>query len=249
MNGENYSLSWNDFSTSTTNAFKLLLTEKNFTDVTLVCEDDKQIDAHKLILSSSSSFFQNILLRNHHPNPMIYLKGIKYKELEGIIKFIYLGQTEVGQDDLTEFITVAKDLEINGLKENIDKASNTGQMKSRIQDDDAHEKIYQSSVDKDTAAYPLENEIALADNILREETGEEFFGQIDVFDTEESKQLNEHAGFVCEECFKNFTSAGNLKQHKTAIHQGKRYPCNQCDYEGTRSTSLKRHIASRHSLV
>ena len=64
----------------------------NFTDVTLATVDNQQIEVHKVILSSYSQFFRNILLRNPHPNPLLYLKDIRFKELEMIIKFIYLGQ-------------------------------------------------------------------------------------------------------------------------------------------------------------
>ena len=121
MGDANFNLSWNEFSASATNTFKNLFVKKEFSDVTLVCEDDKTINAHKFILCSSSSFFEKILLLNPHKNPMIYLKGIKFKELESIVRFIYLGQTEVRQIDLSDFIEAAKDLHINGLKENVTK--------------------------------------------------------------------------------------------------------------------------------
>ena len=40
------------------------LSNKSFTDVTLVSKDDKHIDAHRLILSARSTFFQRILKIN-----------------------------------------------------------------------------------------------------------------------------------------------------------------------------------------
>ena len=46
--------------------------KNNFTDVTLVCEDGQQVEAHKMILAAS-----NLLLgRNQHPQPLIYMRGI-----------------------------------------------------------------------------------------------------------------------------------------------------------------------------
>ena len=62
-------LSWNEFATNAPKTFKQLWREQDFTDVTLATEDDQQIKAHKVILSSSSDFFRNLLLRNPHPNP------------------------------------------------------------------------------------------------------------------------------------------------------------------------------------
>ena len=53
---------------------------QDFTDVTLATEDDKQIIAHKVIVSSGSEFFRNLLIKNPHKNPLTYLKGIKHDE-------------------------------------------------------------------------------------------------------------------------------------------------------------------------
>ena len=112
-------LQWSTYATHLSKTFSGLFNKSDFSDVTLVCEDDKTINAHKFILCSSSSFFEKILLLNPHNNPMIYLKGIKFTELESIVRFIYLGKTEVRQNDLSDFIEAAKDLNINGLKENL----------------------------------------------------------------------------------------------------------------------------------
>ena len=39
------------------NAFGKLREGKDFTDVTLACEDGQQVEAHKVVLTSSSPFF------------------------------------------------------------------------------------------------------------------------------------------------------------------------------------------------
>ena len=85
-----FNLSFDQFETTTTNTFKQLLTDDNFTDVTLACADDKQIKAHKVILGSCSTILRNILLNQTHQNPIIYLRGIKHDELSSIVNFIYL---------------------------------------------------------------------------------------------------------------------------------------------------------------
>ena len=70
---------FNHFEIDIPNAFKQLWKDKDFADVTLATVDDHQIRAHKIILSSCSNFFRNILLNNPHHNPLIYLKDIRYK--------------------------------------------------------------------------------------------------------------------------------------------------------------------------
>ena len=75
-----YHLAFNNFETSTSKAFHNLLTNSDLTYVTLACDDDEQIQAHKVILSSMISFFHRIFLKNPHQHPLIYLKGIKHIE-------------------------------------------------------------------------------------------------------------------------------------------------------------------------
>ena len=72
---EKLCLQWNDFQTNLTSAFRDLREDKEFTDVTLACEDGQQVEAHKVVLISSSPFFKNLLQRNKHPHPLIYMRG------------------------------------------------------------------------------------------------------------------------------------------------------------------------------
>ena len=116
MNSEKCNIAWNNFENCTTNIFKDLLSDKHFTDVILVCEDGKhQIEAHKFILSSCSSFFSRILVKNPHQKPLLYLKGVKFEDLEQVMNFVYRGQAELAQEDVQRFLLVAKDLKIEGL--------------------------------------------------------------------------------------------------------------------------------------
>jgi hypothetical protein len=114
MTDSKFSLRWNDFETNMTVALKELREEKDFFDVTIACEDS-QIQAHKVILSACSTFFRNLLRRNPHQHPLLYLKGVKYKDLLGIINFMYNGEVNVAQEELKQFLEVAEDLKVKGL--------------------------------------------------------------------------------------------------------------------------------------
>ena len=48
----------------------------------------------RFILASSSSFFLNLLYKNPHSNPLIYLSGIKFRDLVSILDFMYRGQVK-----------------------------------------------------------------------------------------------------------------------------------------------------------
>ena len=51
---EKLCLQWNDFKDNAINAFGSLRDDNDFTDVTLACEDGKQVEVHKVVLASSS---------------------------------------------------------------------------------------------------------------------------------------------------------------------------------------------------
>jgi len=117
MGTEKFCLRWNDFETNISVAFRELREEKDFFDVTLAC-DDSQIQAHKVILSACSPFFRNVLRRNPHQHPLLYLKGVKYKELLSVLNFMYMGEVNVAQEELNSFLAVAEDLRVKGLTQN-----------------------------------------------------------------------------------------------------------------------------------
>jgi len=117
MGSEKFCLRWNDFENNISSAFRELRDDKDFFDVTLAC-DDEQIQAHKVILSACSPFFRNILRRNPHQNPLLYLKGVKYTDLQSVLNFMYHGEVNVAQEELNSFLAVAEDLRVKGLTQN-----------------------------------------------------------------------------------------------------------------------------------
>jgi len=114
---EKFCLRWNDFESNISVAFRELREDKDFFDVTLACDDD-QIQAHKVILSACSPFFRQILKRNRHEHPLLYLKGVKYVDLMSVLNFMYHGEVNVAQDELNSFLAIAEDLKVKGLTQN-----------------------------------------------------------------------------------------------------------------------------------
>jgi len=125
MSTEKFCLRWNDFESNISVAFRELRDDKDFFDVTLAC-DDEQISAHKVILSACSPFFRNILRRNPHQHPLLYLKGVKYTDLQSVLNFMYHGEVNVAQEELNSFLAVAEDLRVKGLTQNQGGAGSAG---------------------------------------------------------------------------------------------------------------------------
>ena len=80
-----------------------------------VCEEDHQVDAHRIILSACSPFFSKVLRRNKQPYPIIYMRGLKAKDLVAIVDFIYHGEANIHQEDLDGFLSLAEELQLKGL--------------------------------------------------------------------------------------------------------------------------------------
>ena len=129
MASEKFCLRWNDFENNISSAFKELREDKSFFDVTLAC-DDEQVQAHKVILSACSPFFRNILRRNPHQHPLLYLKGVKYTDLQSVLNFMYHGEVNVAQEELNSFLAVSEDLRVKGLTQNQSESQISSNRKS-----------------------------------------------------------------------------------------------------------------------
>jgi len=121
---EKFCLRWNDFENNVSTAFRDIREEKDFFDVTLAC-DDSQVEAHKVILAACSPWFRNILKRNPHQHPLLYLKGVKYKELVCVLNFMYQGEVNVAQEELNSFLSVAEELRVKGLTQGNNSTSDS----------------------------------------------------------------------------------------------------------------------------
>ena len=106
---------WEEHHDKTRESWRQLFESNKFTDVTLVCGDQKTIEAHRLILSACSPVFAKILDQNKSAHPWIYLRGIDYEELKSIIEFIYLGASSLESSKVNEFFEIAADLEVSSI--------------------------------------------------------------------------------------------------------------------------------------
>ena len=112
---EKLCLQWNDFKENITSSFRELREDREFTDVTLACEDGQQIEAHKVVLASSSPFFMELLKKTKHPQPLVYMRGLRSEDLVSIMDFLYFGEANVLQENLDAFLALAEELKLKGL--------------------------------------------------------------------------------------------------------------------------------------
>jgi uncharacterized C2H2 Zn-finger protein len=119
---DQFCLKWNNYQLSLTSAFKHLLEEEDFVDVTLSAEG-QNLKAHKVVLSACSSYFRDLLkgisLWQH---PVLVLRDVPFLELQSILEFVYLGEVNVEQDRLQSFLKTAELLRIKGLTDGLQES-------------------------------------------------------------------------------------------------------------------------------
>ena len=117
MNSEKLQLNGKNFTEDIFKALRLIRHDRDFTDVTLVCEDDVLVRAHRVILASASSFFKAALMRKKVARQRkLYLRGLTAVEVETALDFLYLGEVSVVREEVTSFIKVAQDLGLRGFE-------------------------------------------------------------------------------------------------------------------------------------
>ena len=268
---ENYNLTWHTYSDHLKDMMQEIFRSDDFKDVTLVSDDKQSIKAHRNILSTCSPVFKSILqMEGQNNHPVIYLKGIKYSEIEAILKFIYTGETKCNEKELNELLLTAQNLEIKELCENVniqveaqvdvDKKDEAKLLDALIEDSIETKSVGYSDKNKGKEDQPVE-EISHKIETVESVQGNE--GQMPEEEdapisptpkTMQSKQRNYGLNALkvkCSKCEKYFANKWVLDRHIKSLHEGITHACNydQCYHEYTEAKALKNHIRSVHEGV
>ena len=113
-----YDLKWDGYQAWTSKCISNLVQDSNFADVTLVSDEFEYFKAHRVILSSSSEFFQKVLnepdiLKNS--SNLLFLRGISSSILKNILMFIYEGKVSLQEGDLHKFLEIGFELKVTGV--------------------------------------------------------------------------------------------------------------------------------------
>ncbi|CAD0200289.1 unnamed protein product [Chrysodeixis includens] len=121
---EQFSLCWNNFHANMSAGFHGLLSRGDLVDVTLAA-DGRLLQAHKLVLSVCSPYFQEMFKSNPNPHPIVFLKDVSHSALRDLLQFMYQGEVNVKQEELASFISTAEQLQVKGLTGNQNEDSST----------------------------------------------------------------------------------------------------------------------------
>lgn len=121
---QQFCLRWNNHQPNFISVFSSLLNSESLVDVTLAAEG-RHLQAHKVVLSACSSYFQSLFMVNPCQHPIVILKDVKFMDLKIMVDFMYYGEVNVSQEQLPHILKTAEMLKIKGLAEMPDSTSLT----------------------------------------------------------------------------------------------------------------------------
>ncbi|XP_008198865.1 protein tramtrack, beta isoform isoform X29 [Tribolium castaneum] len=114
MASEQFSLCWDNFHKNMSTGMNSLLENEDLVDVTLAVEG-KYLKAHKMVLSVCSPYFRELFKVNPCKHPIVFMKDVSYVAMSDLLQFMYQGEVQVSQENLSTFIKTAEALQIKGL--------------------------------------------------------------------------------------------------------------------------------------
>ena len=240
---ESVNLSRDSFETHNSKLLEYLWNYGNFTDITLATNDKKELKVHKAVVSSASKLFQNILNPNSDQTVHVIVDDVEHKYLDMVLKFIYLGWCDVGQEDISEFLATGKALGINDLK--IEHNEEPTIKDEVLFCDDLYIEDIKPS---DEVLSTIRGQDKNRSNPLDYEHSEESTKkkESDVKNIRVVRKKEMVGKFRCKVCGSTYLQLGGLNQHIMSKHEGKTYDCEKCDYKGTQPGSLREHKRVKH---
>ena len=230
MDDNNVLLSWSGFQKNQFSSFAALAQAHEFSDVTLVGDDDKPILSHKVVLASGSPYLRSLLLRHHHPHPMLLLPGLGEGVLSHILAFLYLGEVAVPQNRLQQFLRGAQKFKIKGLQNSELNEEPTATKEISYSD--------KSNADIDQNIFTPDMSVLDRNKKASERNLEEFS-----FSPEKKSHIKvEEIGNIEKD---NHNEKHNLIEEHFDHFQQKFY-CLKCDFSTKECDELKYHIKNYH---
>ena len=231
---EKFCLKWNDFNSNVAKSFKLLRNEQEFFDVTLVSDDHKKVQAHRVVLSACSSYFKSILRGNDESSKILLcLDQINSQELSNVLDYIYNGEVQILQDDINRFLDIAQRFQLDGL------------LKSDEDTKPVEEVFF---LPEENINKPEVKERNVGVNISSQESITiQPFGSITSIEEldstiEKNFEKDIEGYFCCKICGKKDKKKFNIREHIETHIEGLSFPCNQCEHVSRSRQGIRKHL-------
>ena len=117
MEAQQFHLKWNNHSLNTLSSFQHLLDTHCLVDVSLTCATGKTVPAHRMVLAACSDYFYRLFKDLPEKHPVIVFKDASEQILNDLLEFMYRGEVEVDDSNLSDFLKFADTLQVKGLSQ------------------------------------------------------------------------------------------------------------------------------------
>jgi len=117
MEAQQFHLKWNNHSLNTLSSFQHLLDTNCLVDVSLTCSSGKIVPAHRIVLAACSDYFYRLFKDLPEKHPVIVFKDASEQILNDLLEFMYRGEVEVDEANLSDFLKFADTLQVKGLSQ------------------------------------------------------------------------------------------------------------------------------------
>ena len=253
---EKFCLKWNDFESNVSKSFGLLRNEEYLHDVTLVCDDNSQVSAHKLVLSACSEYFKTIFKNNNHQKPLICLEGVKANDLRNILDYMYIGETNIFQENLDHFLTIAQRFKVLGLLQS-ESASECANDEANIEKDDkAYENNFKNAKVKEEVIHRMENtNVKNVNTVGRNErslainSSDQIEIRQNIDQYLETQPDGSHKCTICGKIDQTKRTSGKslMRCHIETHLEGLSYQCPMCDRTFRSVNAMRTHKSRFHN--
>ena len=217
-----------------------LFASHELSDVVLVCEDNSQFKAHKLVLRAFSEVFKGIFA-NNLSSSVVFLRGVKSELMEALLTLLYLGETTISSESVPEFLSFAGSLKISELT---DLHNN---MKEEMKEDaDVKNEPLNVNLDEETN---MTNQRYTAQDILKKMEARFNAVEQNQFPKENDQILQPQYKFQkvqCPKCKVWFRSTKIMENHFQKYHNNKTYSCSFCNFQSKRADIMVEHGEATH---
>ena len=146
---------------------------------------------------------------------------------------MYFGETQIFENRINDFVSVAKDLEVKEISE---KQKETEEISDQRPDSNG-----------DTEARMEDDEHTENEQDVKEETLKPSANSVKtVARPRQSRFIRTNGKYRCDECEADYNDTRSLRRHKQAKHEGITYSCDDCEAVYTDSSGLRNHKQSKH---
>ena len=231
-------------------------TSNDFADVTLICDDKREIRAHKHVLSVCSPVFKNILSQENN-HPVIYLADIKYCEMEPIMQFMYLGEARIQANRMKVLLSAVKSLQIREFANTVvieESADNKNE--NDVAQKSLSKPIIKSAVKRKYQCNGRRyngNEQEVTEKVDVKKSCNECdylisSNKMNALTNHIQSVHHVYSNRICDKCNYKAPNPSYLKKHVQRMHEYVLHNCpkKQCDYQTKHLSKLEHHLQYNH---